>query len=100
MGLRSHDLLGMALGTSSILTLLPWAGLLGWMSVQASLPFLSKGPTSLRAANVLGAAMLGAVLFNAGALYGVPDRFEKTRQLILDRFEPGGGFAPGVWAPP
>jgi hypothetical protein len=100
MGLRSHDLLGMALGTSSILTLLPWVGLLAWMSVQACLPFLSKGPASLRAANILGAAMLGAVLFNAGALVGGPDHFDRMRQLIVDRFEPRGRYAPGVFDPP
>ena len=101
LGLHSHDLLGMALATSSFLTLLPWAVLLALLSIQAGQAFLSKGPASLRAANVFGAAMLGAVLFNAGALFdGGEGRFEATRRFIVERFEPRGAVAPGLFAPP
>ncbi len=100
MGLRSHDLLGMALGTASPWTLLPWLAGLVPVALLAAAAFLPHGTASFRASVLSGAVALAAVLFLAGSFLGGPDRFEVTRRFVLERFEPRPGRAPGLFAPP
>jgi 4-amino-4-deoxy-L-arabinose transferase-like glycosyltransferase len=99
LGLHAHDLLGMALGSASPWTLAPWAALVALLAAGAARAFLPHGP-ALRRASLAGAVALAAVLFLAGGLLGGPDRFEGTRQFMVQRWEPVPGGAPGIFAGP
>ncbi len=97
MGLRSHDLLGMALGTASPWTLVPWAAGLCALALFSMRGFLS----SLRPAFEIGSAvLLAGVLFFAHGLLGGPDQFDTTRRYMIERWEPTPRNAPGLFAGP
>ncbi len=96
-GYHAHTLLGMALGTASTWTLLPWAALVLVLALRSALAFL---PHALRTSTLFGAAALAAVLFLAGGTLGGPDRFAPTRRALAERWEPVPGRAPGPLAGP
>jgi hypothetical protein len=100
LGLHAHDLLGMALHSASPWTLAPWVALVALLAARASRAFLPHGRVSLRLSSLGGAVALASVLFLAGGLLGGPDRFEGTRQFMVQRWEPVPGGAPGIFAGP
>jgi len=99
LGLHAHDLLGMALRSASPWTLAPWAALVALLAAGAARAFLPHA-ASLRLSSLASAAALASVLFLAGGLLGGPDRFEGTRQFMVQRWEPVPGGAPGIFAGP
>lgn len=99
LGLHAHDLLGMAIGSASPWTLAPWAALVALMAARAAGAFLPHA-APLRLSSLAGAVALALVLFLAGGLLGGPDRFEGTRQFMVQRWEPVPGGAPGIFAGP
>lgn len=93
-GLRSPDVLGMALHTTSRVTLLPWLALLlvtaGWASIALSHhPGTRSRPRSPSFALLL-ALLLAVGLFGARSRLGGPDLFEDARRFMESRLAAGG----------
>ena len=93
-GLRSPDVLGMALHVSSGFTLLPWLAPLlvtaVWASIQLS---RRRGETSRPRRTpfaVVLAVLLAVGLFAARSWLGGADHFERTRRLMESRLVGGG----------
>jgi hypothetical protein len=93
-GLRSPDVLGMALHASSGVTLLPWLALLlvaaVWASIQLSRRQGERSRPRRTLFAVLLAVLLAVGLFAARSWLGGPDHFEPTRRFMESRIVAGG----------
>jgi len=94
MGLRSTDLLGVALHTSSWWALAPWAVVLAACALWAVMAFAlrpfevegSKGERNGVALQLFLSLALAAALFAAQSQLGRPDHFDRTRSFMAAQF--------------
>ncbi len=93
-GLRSPDVLGLALHATSGVTLLPWVALLvitaGWTSASLSRRPGERSRPRRSPFAMLLALFLAVGLFAASSRRGGPDRFETTRRFMESRLVAGG----------
>ncbi len=94
-GLHSRDLLGLALGTHSTWTLLPWVALLVLASLAAArtlvrAPEPTPTPPLRTALRLLSALALAGAILAAGGLRGGPDHFGPTTAFMAREMRSGG----------
>jgi len=86
MGLRSTDVLGVALHARSWWTLVPWAVVLAACALSVAISLSSRGKE--KAGGWMFALVVAAALLTAQSRLGGPDHFAPTRAFMAAALEP------------